>query len=147
MKILIVDDEPNIRRTLRAALEAAGHAVGEAETVEDALRTVDRETFDVALVDLRIGRDSGLDLLDRIVEQAPRTAVVIITAHAGIDNAVNAMRRGAFDDLPKPFTPRRSAPSWKRWNACAVCAIASPIWKIASASKSPRPTFETPIRE
>ena len=105
MRILIVDDEPNIRRTLRATFEAIGHAVEEAESGAAALRAVDRQAFDIALVDIRLGGESGLDLLEPLLAQWPRLAVVVITAQASIDTAVEAMRRGAFDYLPKPFTP------------------------------------------
>ncbi len=105
MRILIVDDEPNIRRTLRVALEAAGHAVEEAATASQAQSAVEVQPADMALVDLRLGSESGLDLLGPLLEQAPRLAVVVITAHASVDTAVEAMRRGAFDYLPKPFTP------------------------------------------
>ena len=64
MRILIVDDEPNIRQTLRVALEAMRHAVEEAGGAADALQAIERQRFDVALVDLRLGGDSGLDLLE-----------------------------------------------------------------------------------
>jgi NtrC-family two-component system response regulator AlgB len=105
MRILIVDDEPNIRTTLRVALESMRHAVEDASGIVDASRLIERSRFDVALVDLRLGGDSGLDLMETCLRRAPRMAVVIITAHGSIDNAVEAMRRGAFDYLSKPFTP------------------------------------------
>jgi two-component system, NtrC family, response regulator AlgB len=105
MRILIVDDELNIRKTLRVALESMRHGVEEAIGPADALRAMERHPFDLALVDLRLGGESGLDLLDALVRRTPRMAVVIITAHGTIDTAVEAMRRGAFDYLPKPFTP------------------------------------------
>ncbi len=105
MRILIVDDEPNIRATLRVALESMRHAVEDATGIADASKLIERSRFDVALVDLRLGSDSGLDLMEACLRRAPRMAVVIITAHGSIDNAVEAMRRGAFDYLAKPFTP------------------------------------------
>src|SRR4051794_19045487 len=105
MRVLIVDDEPNIRRTLRVALEASGHSVSEVGSGAEALRAVEQTPCDVALVDLRLGSESGLDLLEPLLGQLPRVAIVIITAHASVDTAVDAMRRGAFDYLPKPFTP------------------------------------------
>ncbi len=105
MRVLIVNDEPNIRRTLHVALEAMGHSVEEASTGREALRKGEGRPFDVALVDLRLGEESGLDLLEPLLAQSPRLAVVVITAHASIDTALDAMRRGAFDYLPKPFTP------------------------------------------
>src|SRR5262249_2823721 len=105
MRILIVDDELNIRKTLRVALESMRHAVDEAAGMADPLKAIERHRFEVALVDLRLGSDSGLDLLADVLRRSPRTAVVIITAHGTIDTAVEAMRGGAFDYLPKPFTP------------------------------------------
>ncbi len=106
MRILIVDDEPNIRTALRVALEASRHVVEDASGIADALPKVERSRFDVALVDLRLGGgESGLALMESCQRLSPRMAVVIITAHGTIDNAVDAMRRGAFDYLAKPFTP------------------------------------------
>ncbi len=105
MRILIVNDEPNIRKTLRLALESFGGSVEEAVNASQALRLFERSSFDLAFVDLRLGQDSGLDLLESFAAASPRVAVVIVTAYATIDSAVDAMRRGAFDYLPKPFTP------------------------------------------
>jgi NtrC-family two-component system response regulator AlgB len=105
MRILIVDDEPNIRQTLRVALEAMGHDVEEESTRASALAAVVRQPADVALIDIRLGDESGLDLIEPLLAQAPRLAIVVITAYASIDTAVDAMRRGAVDYLPKPFTP------------------------------------------
>jgi NtrC-family two-component system response regulator AlgB len=105
MRVLIVDDEPSIRRTLRLTLEAAGHSVDDIGTADGAVRLAEESPYDVALVDLRLGADSGLDLLEALRTQSPRLAAVIITAYASLDTAVEAMRRGAFDYLPKPFTP------------------------------------------
>jgi len=105
MRILIVDDELNIRKTLRLALESLGNTVEEAADVPEAMKRIERSRFDLALVDLRLGQESGFKLLEAIPRLSPRLVVVIMTAYATIDNAVDAMRRGAFDYLPKPFTP------------------------------------------
>jgi len=105
MRILIVDDETNIRKTLRLALESLGSSVEEAATASQAMRLIERSSFDLAFVDLRLGQESGLDLIEAFASASPRVAVVIVTAYASIDSAVDAMRRGAFDYLPKPFTP------------------------------------------
>ena len=107
MRILIVDDEPNIRRTLRVALEAMGHEVGEAASTVGAVRQVERRPSDLALVDLRLGGESGLDLLEALRHVQPRLVGVVVTAHASFGSAVEAMRRGAIDYLPKPFTPEQ----------------------------------------
>jgi NtrC-family two-component system response regulator AlgB len=105
MRILIVDDEPNVRGTLKLALESMGHSVDEAVDVREGAVRIETSSYDLAFVDMRLRQESGLDLLEAIRAAAPRTAVVIITAYATIDTAVDAMRRGAFDYLPKPFTP------------------------------------------
>ncbi len=105
MRILIVDAEPNVRRTLRLTLETTGHEVRAAASVASAKRQVEQRPCDLALVDLRVGQNSGLDLLESLLECCPRLAVVVISAHASIDSAVESMRRGAFDYLLKPISP------------------------------------------
>ena len=105
LRVLVVDDEKNIRTTLALALEAIGCTVGLAATAESALAQAAREAFDLALVDLKLAQGSGLDLIPQLVAQSPGLDVVVITAYATIDTAVEAMRRGAVDYLPKPFTP------------------------------------------
>src|SRR2546421_9954442 len=82
-----------------------GHAVAEASGRAQALARLREGHADLAFLDLRLGRESGLDLLPKLLREAPGLAVVVITAYASVDNAVEAMRRGAFDYLPKPFTP------------------------------------------
>jgi NtrC-family two-component system response regulator AlgB len=105
MRVLVVDDDRNIRTTLRLCLEGAGcHAV-EASTAEAAVEAVERETFDLAFLDLRLREASGLDVLPRLLAARAGLEVVVITAYATFDTAVEAMRRGAVDYLPKPFTP------------------------------------------
>jgi NtrC-family two-component system response regulator AlgB len=105
MHILVVDDERTIRQTLLVALEAMGHTTSEADGVASALQKIQQATFDLLLVDLKLGTESGFDLMEHVLRGRPDLAVVIITAHGSIDRAVEAMRRGAFDFLTKPFTP------------------------------------------
>jgi NtrC-family two-component system response regulator AlgB len=105
LSILVVDDEPNIRKTLAIALEAEGHQVVAVSNLKDALAEAGRRFFDLALVDLRLGTESGMGLIPALRTYCPWIKVVVITAYASIDTAVEAMRRGAFDYLPKPFTP------------------------------------------
>lgn len=104
LNILVVDDEPNIRRTLKISLEVEGHRVTAVSNPEDALKAVSRGVFDLGLVDLRLGTESGLDLIPALDTACPGIKIVVITAYASIDTAVETMRRGAFDYLPKPFT-------------------------------------------
>lgn len=105
MNLLAIDDEPSLRRTLRTVLESMGHRVVEAGTSATALEAARRERFDLAFLDLRLGREKGLELLPKLLEVAGSLPVVVITAFASFDTAVEAMRKGAFDYLPKPFTP------------------------------------------
>ena len=105
MRILIVDDEKNIRLLLSTALEAMRHEVTLASSSATAIEALKKAAFDAGLLDLRLSQENGLDLLDEILRLSPRVAVILVTAYASIETAVEAMRRGAFDYLPKPCTP------------------------------------------
>jgi NtrC-family two-component system response regulator AlgB len=107
MNILVIDDDASLRRTLRVSLEVLGHKAIEAADAAEALDTLARRSVDVTLLDLRLAQERGLDLLPRLLSLAPGLAVIIVTAYATIETAVEAMRRGAFDYLPKPFTPEQ----------------------------------------
>src|SRR5437016_2020692 len=115
MDLLLIDDEASLRRTLRTTLDSMGHTVAEAATGEQALQQVRAARFDLAFLDLRLGREKGLDLLPELLREAPQLGVVVVTAYASIDSAVEAMRRGAFDYLPKPFTPDQLRVVLGRW--------------------------------
>jgi NtrC-family two-component system response regulator AlgB len=105
MNILVIDDDAGLRRTLRTSLEVLGHQATEARDGNQALDLLSRRPFDTARLDLRLAQEQGLDLLPRLLTLAPGLQVVVVTAYATIETAVEAMRRGAFDYLPKPFTP------------------------------------------
>ncbi len=115
MKLLLIDDEASLRRTLKTALESMGHRVSESESGDRALHLLASERFDLAFLDLRLGRESGLDVLPALLRADPGMGVVVMTAFASIDTAVEAMRRGAFDYLPKPFTPNQLRVVLDRW--------------------------------
>jgi NtrC-family two-component system response regulator AlgB len=115
MDILLIDDEDSLRRSLRTTLETMGHAAAEAECGEQALRSLQLQRFDAAFLDLRLGRESGMDLLPVLLRESPDLAVVIITAYATIASSVEAMRCGAFDYLAKPFTPDQVRVTLERW--------------------------------
>ena len=105
LRILIVDDEPSIRKTTRIAVETSGHTAVEAPSAQRALKAVAEEVFDACFLDLKLGADDGLDTLTKLLAARPTLAVVMFTAYANIATAVEAMRRGASDFIPKPFTP------------------------------------------
>jgi two-component system, NtrC family, response regulator AlgB len=104
LNILIVDDELSIRKTLGICLESEGHHISATvSNAADALIAVSEKPIDLAFVDIRIGNDSGLSLLPKLLDVNPKLKVIILTAYASIDSTVEAMRRGAFDYIPKPF--------------------------------------------
>jgi NtrC-family two-component system response regulator AlgB len=105
LRALVVDDEKNIRATLALCLEGLGCVVQQASTADAAVEALRRSASDLAFVDLRLGTDSGLDLIPRLLAERPNLDVVVITAYATFDTAVEAVRRGARDYVPKPFTP------------------------------------------
>jgi len=105
LRVLVVDDEKNIRATLAACLEGMGCRVAAVATASEALATLERQAFDLAFLDLRLKETSGLDLLPKLLALRPQLPIVMITAYATISTAVEAIKRGARDYLPKPFTP------------------------------------------
>src|SRR5215831_4685866 len=107
MGVLIIEDEENIRRTTAVVLEAMGHKAAGAGDRTAALKQMESEEFDLAFLDLKLGSESGLDLLPELLKANPGLEVVVFTAYASIETAVEAMRRGAVDYIPKPFTPEQ----------------------------------------
>jgi two-component system response regulator HydG len=102
-KLLVVDDQRNMRATTAIVLRAAGHAVEEAEDGASAVQRVQSESFDVVLTDLRMPNVDGMEVLRAIQQVAPETQVIVMTAYGTIESAVEAIRRGAYDFLAKPF--------------------------------------------
>jgi NtrC-family two-component system response regulator AlgB len=107
MRILIVDDEENIRRIMAVVLEAIGHETVSVENGAAARQQLENDTFDIAFLDLKLNGESGLDLLPELLKINPELEVIVFTAYASIETAVEAMRRGAVDYIPKPFTPEQ----------------------------------------
>lgn len=104
-KILVVDDEPNVRLSYRVALEIEGYAITEAHCGAKALDDLSAGSFDLAILDLRMPDMDGLDLLSEMRSRGFATPSVIITAHGDVPHAVHAMKLGAIDFLQKPLTP------------------------------------------
>jgi two-component system response regulator PilR (NtrC family) len=102
-KILVVDDEPSMREFLGILLTKAGHEVRAAATLSTAMALVEEGDLDLVISDLRLGSESGLTLLEAAKGKAPATEVVMITAFATTENAVQAMKLGAYDYVLKPF--------------------------------------------
>ena len=106
-RILIVDDEKNVRATVSRALELEGHDATGAKNSEEGLAYLDAGGFDLAVVDLAMPGKDGLELLAAMRERGDTTPVIILTAHGTVDRAVSALKQGAFDFLPKPLDRER----------------------------------------
>jgi two-component system, NtrC family, response regulator AlgB len=107
MRLLIIDDEANIRRMTAVALEGMGCETIGAGNRAEALKEMETGAFDVVFLDLKLDGESGLDLLPELLKLAPELQVVVFTAYASVETAVEAMRRGAVDYVAKPFTPEQ----------------------------------------
>jgi NtrC-family two-component system response regulator AlgB len=105
--VLIIDDDPGIRQSVRVCLEADGARVLGVGTGSAALELLERSRFDLVFLDLWLGSDSGLEVLPEILRRQPDIGVVVITAFASFETAVEAIKLGAVDYLPKPFTPQQ----------------------------------------
>jgi NtrC-family two-component system response regulator AlgB len=105
MRILIIDNDETIRKTTAITLKTLGHRPVAVGTGRDAMEQLDSLQFDVALLDLKVDGRSGLDIMPALQKRNPGLDVVIFTAFASFETAVESMRNGAADYLPKPFTP------------------------------------------
>src|SRR5512142_655625 len=101
--ILVVDDERSMRELLEILLRKQGHEVTTAADAAAALEQVAKTELDLVISDLRLGRGSGIDVLAAVKERSPGTEVVMVTAYATAENAVQAMKLGAYDYVLKPF--------------------------------------------
>lgn len=102
-RILVVDDDEGLLHLLRMRLSALGFSVTSCTGGRDALMAARQETFDIAITDLRLRAEDGLALTEELMQIQPGLPVIILTAHGSIPNAVEAMQRGAFGYLTKPF--------------------------------------------
>jgi DNA-binding response OmpR family regulator len=103
--VLIVDDETNVRLMLRTALASAGYSVVEAEDGHAALKRLRENACSIVLLDLKMPRMDGMELLRQLRSEGSTVPVVMLTAHGSIHDAVEAMKLGAIDFVTKPITP------------------------------------------
>jgi len=104
-KILVIDDEEIVGESLRKILGGEGYEIDTAHNGQEGLRKSRRESFDLVIVDLKMPDIGGLDVVKCIKEEQPDTMMVMITGYSTVDSATEALKTGAFDYLPKPFTP------------------------------------------
>jgi two-component system response regulator AtoC len=102
-RVLIVDDEEHIRKIMSIMLSKRGHRCRTAESAKEALAMVAKETFDVVFTDLNMPGMDGLGLLAQLRTEVPDTIVIMVTAFAAVDTAIQAMKDGAYDYIAKPF--------------------------------------------
>ena len=105
MKILVVDDEEHMRDSCRQMLSRRGHNVKVAADGNQSFKIMADEEFDIVILDLKMPGISGMEVLKRIKSDAPETIVIVVTGYATVESAVEAMKLGAYDFLPKPFNP------------------------------------------
>ena len=104
-RVLVVDDEENIRHMLGAVLGQEGYDVVVASSAAQALEAMAQQTFDVLLSDIRMPRQGGMELLEDVQQRYPGTVVIMMSAYGSVDTALEAMKHGAYDYIAKPFKP------------------------------------------
>ncbi|MEM4701594.1 MAG: response regulator, partial [Candidatus Bathyarchaeia archaeon] len=102
-RILIVDDDENIRKVLKTILEEEGYIVDEAENAKKAIEKTKRKVYNLALIDIRLPDMEGIELLTRMKDTVPRMRKIIITGYPTLQNAIEAVNRGADAYILKPF--------------------------------------------
>ncbi|MGM0452314.1 MAG: ATP-binding response regulator [Thermodesulfobacteriota bacterium] len=105
-RVLVIDDEKRIREACRRLLSDEGFEVALAEDGETGLEKIEEAHFDIILLDLVMAGLSGFDVLSRVKSLHPDTVIIVITGYATIEHSIEAMKKGAFDFLPKPFSPQ-----------------------------------------
>ena len=102
-KILVADDEKSMREFLEIMLKKEGYKVTLASNGEEVMKLIEKDIFDLALVDIRMPRQDGISVLKKIKSISPETVVIVMTAYASADTAIKAMKEGAYDYITKPF--------------------------------------------
>lgn len=102
-KILVADDEKSMREFLDIMLKKEGYKVTLASNGDEVMRLIEKDIFDLALVDIRMPKQDGISVLKKIKSFSPETVVIMITAYASADTAIKAMKEGAYDYITKPF--------------------------------------------
>ena len=105
LEILVLDDEPIVGKRLKTALEKKGYAVEVYVDSVVALRRLDEKHFDIVVTDVRMEEVDGIQVLEHVLEHAERTKVIVITGYATVEVAREALAKGAFDFIAKPFKP------------------------------------------
>jgi DNA-binding NtrC family response regulator len=105
LKIMVIDDENIVGKRLKPALEKTGDIVETFEDGEKALARFNESPFDIVVTDIRMEKIDGIEILEQIQAKSPETKVIIITGYATVEVAREALSKGAFDFIAKPFKP------------------------------------------
>jgi PAS domain S-box-containing protein len=108
--ILVIDDEKRIRDACKRVLSEQGYEVATADSGELGLKMIEENYYDVILLDLMMPSLSGFDVLTRVKTLHPDSVIIVISGYVTIENSIEAMKKGAFDFIPKPFTPEELRP-------------------------------------
>jgi DNA-binding NtrC family response regulator len=106
LQVLVLDDEPIVGKRLQPALAKVGCDVEVFDAPGEALRRIGEKEFHVVVTDIRMEEIDGLEILERVLERYPKTKVIMITGYATVEVAREAMAKGAFDFIAKPFKPQ-----------------------------------------
>ena len=126
-RILIIDDEEHFVQVLSRSLTRLGYDTTCADTAEQGLEAVKQDSFDWISLDLRLGKDSGLDLIHQLLQHSPNSRIVILTGFASIPTAVEAIKLGAFNYLHKPATVKELLRAFEDKTEEEVTIEASPM--------------------
>jgi DNA-binding NtrC family response regulator len=102
---MVIDDEQIVGKRLKAALEKTGHIVETFEDGRSALQRFDEQAFDIVVTDIRMDEIDGIEILEQVTARSKHTKVIIITGYATVEVAREALSKGAFDFIAKPFKP------------------------------------------
>src|SRR5437899_3078956 len=102
LRVLFVDDEKSLQEFMRSELPRLGHEITVCPDGRAALKVLEKSTFDVAILDLRMPGMTGIEVLEQLKQVAPDTEALVMTGHASMETAIEAMRLGAFDYITKP---------------------------------------------
>ena len=105
IEILLIDDEPIVGKRLKTALEKSGYKVDVCTSGAEGLKHIQEREFDIVVTDVRMDDVDGMEILNKVNQQSPKTKVIIITGYATIELAREAMAKGAFEFIAKPFKP------------------------------------------
>ena len=115
LRVLFVDDEKSLQEFMRSELPRLGHEVVVCPDGRTALKTLEKSSFDVAILDLRMPGMTGIELLEQLKQSTPDTEAIVMTGHASMETAIDAMRLGAFDYIRSRANWPRSKRSCARW--------------------------------